>query len=280
MKQKRILTVLSLMLFMAFTSIPPKKNNHWESENLKGRVKNCRETVEKALLKDNIVQSYYVETDINTFFNQNGYITHKDFYNENGNKYIHVTYSYDDDFNLLRKELNSLDSLIQEIDIYEIKNDKETYHLNIVNGIDVYDEFIIKDRKGNVKQTDRLDLEHEGFFIKTDYDYDREGNLIEVDINTESGFFGILYEYDKNNNQYIERTFGNDKLLLHTKFRKFNTQGDVIEEIIRDLDNEIVRTNRYQYEYDGHQNWTKKTHFIDKMESPVTNITRKIQYYK
>jgi len=139
------------------------------------------------------------------------------------------------------------------------------------------------DEKGNLIAEYALGSLGQGVYGQT-YEYDKKGNLIE----TNQYLYGRLdekctYKNDKKGNLIEMNCYDTDDILVWKVIYKYDKKGNLIEEkyyntIYDDEGNISSWWERYTFQYDEQQNWTKKIEFID--EVPKTITEREYQYYE
>jgi len=248
MKTKSLVILTFILCFHSYG----QKNDLFKL-NLKGNIKNIRETYYQINKNDAKIQDTSIDFSyLNTFDKQGNkkedlkydaegkmdkkyeYIYDKlgrriiqDQYNSDGKLNRKLTYKYDEKGNITEDNSYTSEGKLEK---------KYTYQY---------------DAKGNVTEDKSFDSENK-FRKKYTYSYDASGNKIE-------------------NNRYNAEGMP-DKRVIY----KYDDKGNVIEEIQTANDGEKT-VYVYEYKYDIRQNWIQKNSFREK--NIVSIIKREIGYY-
>ena len=240
MKKYFILFTLMLLVFnysYSVSKIMPE--NDWKVKNLKGKVKTMIKTEYEYDSSGKLEKTWVIET----YFNEQGYITNEVQYVDNVN------------FPLLEK-------------ITYNKNGKKVHHLVYSGKELIVDDMYIYNEKGNlieIKQAVSADVKDNRLRkngIKITYNYKANGDYEKT---TEVATAKWTYLYDKNGNEqeYIsmikQGSQGKTKISIYLKFK----------DITRDEHRNLTRSTSVRYDY------SKK-----KESSIYKKLENKYEYYK
>lgn len=113
---------------------------------------------------------------------------------------------------------------------------------------------------------------------ETFYQHNEKGLLVErIDKNADGSIDRIHhYSYDDLGNEIVYKNFKRAGDLNRMSHYKYDDYNNLTEEQAFNADGSVDALYTYTYEYDGQNNWTKKTQFVDNKARYV--IEREITY--
>lgn len=303
----------SLVVLLVLLAIPScnsdKKENDWDKNNLKGKVKSITEISYEAKDRFGKIEKVsrkrkYDIYDYQKKFNNEGYlIEKKEFNSDDRLKFI---IKYDDIGNPIEGNEHISDGsfLKRYINIY---NDKgvviEHNNYNSVGKIE--SKFTFKyDKRGNKIETNEYNSDG-NIETKYIYKYDDKGNKVEKKKYNLDGILEkkYIFKYDDKGN-LLEETFYSEDLEKITKYDYqyddignkiisknylyenfsykvvdiYDNKGNEIEAIFYDEYEVITSHYTYEYEFDEQKNWIKKIEF--KNQTPTYLLEREIVYFE
>ncbi|WP_286840837.1 hypothetical protein [Sphingobacterium sp. UBA7631] len=181
-------------------------------------------------------------------------------------KYGEILFSYNEQKQLTKK----------------IENRYEGNRLNL-NQFSAYTDYFYNENDETVKRYEYDETKKEFLLVSiVTKIYDRNKNMIrEKTDNFDGNISGVVdIRYD-NSNKPIEL---NSSYFKETKNYKYNSHGDIEEEISRSEESPTIQSSTYSYIYDNYENWVEQKQIIkrnpkDEFEGGIL-IKRKIEYYE
>ncbi len=261
-----------------------KKNDLLEY-NLKGKIKGFSETKYKAkdsfgiVLKDGIYKDKYSslsDLEESITFNKEGFVISKTEYNdgivEKQEKFIRDSlyrktesnfynsknkfagkqiFKYNESGDISEMTAYKSDGKIEGKWIYIYEKNKMTRN-NYGSEGNLYSNYISTyNDKGELIEYKHLDFENRKYNYTINY----------------------IYNTKQNTKTEVNKSYYSSELEDIKWFSKYNKSGDLI---IKTLDDSYI--TKYEYDYDEHNNWTKKIEFSDVFPEFITE--RKIQYFE
>ncbi len=279
-----LLILLSLILFIGFSTNTYSQKKDIEEMNLEGKVKSIKKNTYEVINKNGEIHkgdivieyeskqyflfdkkgnkieegSYKYETDgsINTYtykYDDKGNKIEKIFYNPDGNLNMKYSYQYD-----------TIGNLIEESDYFQENRINNKY-------IYKYGD------KGNLIETNYSNPT--GMKTKQTYKYDDKENLIEeinsTSFSISSGYKGHeskrIYKYDGKGNQ-IEITFFRNDTLSEKIISKYDDKGNMTEDKACDSFGKSFGENQYKYDDKGNKiEWSYKSSLYGGLKGKVTS---------
>lgn len=248
--------VLAITLLLFFNSCTSKDdNNDWTKDNLKGEVKSY---TEKSYEFINDAKEEYPYRNIQKNYDEKGYMLEENNYKLDGSLDYQFINRYTDDGRLIDKKNIYANGHVSYKWIYEYDETGNVIKHSIFNSNDELTLYrlLVNDENGNrVESKERYVHNPEGVISRKTYEYDEDGNNIQVNIFSPANGELTLYHifaYDDKGNPIIENIYkANDR--LDTEWR-------------------------YDYVYDDEDNWIKKTEY-EVGQPPKTTTTREYVYY-
>lgn len=306
-----ILLSLKVMAQEQTQNIPSPKKTDLEKAALKGKVKILILESYKAESIDGKVvpgvRSAYSSENYSKQYNEKGYLIEKIEYSSGGTliKYKHI-FKYDKkENNVEQNTYYSNDTLYYKI---IIRYDK---YGNILTENTFDDEgnleSQIKFKYNKRKKISRIEYDQDKKMeCKNTYKYNEKGLISEDNrfLSDNKLFRKFRYKYDEKGNQIEEKVYDPDDSLIYCNSWKYNDkgfkieftytdikknklsnkhiynydeQGNPIEHTEYDSEGNLVNKDKWEYEYDKENNWTKKIEFL--RGNPRFISIRKIEYY-
>ena len=253
-----------------------------QSYNLFGRVKTIKESVYKAVIKnDKITPGLKTSYSLNfgdsyQYFNNLGNLTSEKNYYANkklANKY---KYKYDKSDKLIESIFGKSKEILFRTEFLYKKDGKlfgeKTYYENFVIDIILY----LFDKKGNYIGEEYYDDDGNKLSTGT-YVFDKSGLHLEYIKRKADGLIICkeLFGYDGYGNKIKKEI-----LIVHHCHKivyRYDSNQNETDEIIYKSENEIEKHRRYEYSFDETGNWVSKILFENNI--PVVIYKRIIEYY-
>lgn len=252
------------------------QTNDLQKNKINNQPKLIEESNTKAIIKANIIDGYLQEYYTKTFYNTAGYITKREFYNDNGDLTFTESFSYrknnilekiegtnpDENFIIIKdyeyspneyKEITSENEIIVKEIIYQLNDNQDIINEKEINYTGD-NQIILKTNEYQGKNR-----------IKTTVNYGKDGYLIH-------------YKYDKSNLPVEEAIYDLKNKLVSKKRRIFDEKENLIEENLYDNNGRLKTNSRIIYQYDENGNWNKRTQYANTIEQPISNTIRTIKY--
>lgn len=299
---KNIIFSSLLFCLILFASCSVEQKNALKEMDLNGKVKSLKKITYNAVMKFGKIEkvniqtqdqarlfysefdfiSYYNGDYYEIFFNQNGNIVEKNFYNQDSSLITKMIYEYNDKGNLIRRNNYDSDGSLNKILI--CKNDNNG---NIIEQSSFFPDssggvkklFFKRDSKGNIIKKEKFDS-NGNITEKYTFKYDSTGNIIagEKYISEDSLKTKWQNQFDEKGNivnwNWIEYKSDSTVYNKITIKYKYNNKSDIIEESHNRLKN---GSWIFKYHYDKKRNWIKETTFLD--DKVLTIRERQIEYY-
>lgn len=252
------------------------QTNDLQKNNIINSPNYVEESNSKAIIKANLIDEYIQDYYTKTYYNKNGYISERDFFDESGNLILKETYSYNEKNQLIKNEAvydNQEMIIIKDVEYFD-NGYKEIISENDIIVKEIVFQINTKQQIISEKETDFI---NNGLETEKTNEYQGE-KLIKSSVKFGKEGYIIQYKYDKNN-PIEEVIFDLKNNLIQKKRRKFDDQNNIIEENLFDNAGKLKTNNRILYEFDDKGNWLKRTQFANKFEQPISNTIRTIKYY-
>lgn len=252
------------------------QTNDLQKNKISNYPKSIEESNTKAIIKANIIDGYLQEYYTKTFYNPNGYITKREFYNDSGDLTFTESFSYTKNNILEKIEGTNPDENFIIIKDYE-------YSPNEYREITSENEIIVKEIIYQLNDNQDIITEKEINYtgdnqtiLKTN-DYQGK-NRIKTTVNYGKEGYLIYYKYDKSNLPIEEAIYDLKNKLVSKKRRIFDEKENLIEENLYDNNGRLKTNSRIIYQYDENGNWNKRTQYANTIEQPISNTIRTIKY--
>ncbi len=261
------------LLIVLFGGILFAQTNDLQKNKINNNPKTIEESNTKAVIKTNIVEDYLQEYYTKTYYNQNGYITTREFYNESGDLTFTDNYTYNNN-QLVKIESVNPDETFTVIKDYEYFDGgyKEILSENNIiikeTTFAINNNQIISETENNIltnQITERLNEYQNNNIVKTTVKFGKDGYIIQ-------------YKYDKDNLAIEETIYDLKNNLVSKKRRKYDENRNITEENLFDNNGKLKTNNRIIYQYDENKNWVKRTQYANTIEEPISNAIRTIRY--
>lgn len=265
------------IIWICGCSLEKKPQNHWTSQNLKGRVKTLTEETFNGVMKFGEFQKQDLAYGIIKIFDIKGNMLEDNSYGPNNIIKSYAIFKYDDMGNQIGVKFgnNKIKWEIKSSYILDAKGNKIEK-----NNYGSYGEMISKskykyDSKSNLVEEKIYDTNGSLFNTRT-FKYDGRGSLVEEE-NLGLGDSKHTYKYDSKGNLIESISITTEK--FEYKFTYIvDDKGNVIEETYYTSSENFPHKTTYQYQYDSIGNWIKKDTFNGDIQTGT--IERKIEYYK
>ena len=161
---------------------------------------------------------------------------------------------------------------------YDAKGNKvEVLDFNTIDGSEIRHYFKYNEMGKPIEENEYAG-ENTKKYKRTINNYDEQGNLIEIKQYNENGVQIYEGRFDRYGNHLADIAYNEDGS-LHDKITaeyRYDSKGNEIEETLHYTDGSGA-TSISKYEYDGQNNWVKKTVFEDGEATRL--IEREITYY-
>lgn len=271
----RLLLLYILFIYGCKTKENP---NDLQKANLKGNVKSIREyTLVTKEQKNDTAKS---GGDIYTFFDVNGNLLERIFYEEDGklnskikffyNNGIEIDSIFNADNNLTGHSKTEYDDGLKKSFV------SSTILRNILQP--TYNEVFKYDNKKNLIEKISFDNQNRQI-SKTNFKYDERNRLIEERwFNSKN----ILEWYSKDSNDIMgnrvkSTVFDKDNNVTNTTQYFYDKKGEIVFDSSYNIDRKLSFIHIYSYVYDSHDNWTKRV-ITTKGTERIT--LRRIEYYQ
>lgn len=290
-----------------------KKENDWDKNDIKGKVKSITEISYEAkdrfgkIEKISRKRKYDFIYDYQKKYDIEGYMIENKEFNSDGSLKSKIIYKYDDMGKLIEGNENNSDGSFLKCYI-NIYNDKgviiETNYYNTIGNIET--KYTYKyDKRGNKIETNEYNSDG-NIETKYIYKYDDKGNKVEENKYNSDGILKTKYIFKYDNKGYLleKNTFYSEGLETITKYDYqfddirnkiisknylyenysykvvdiFDKSGNEVETIFYDEYEVITSHYTYEYEFDEQKNWIKKIEF--KNQTPTYLLEREIVYFE
>ena len=284
-------------------------NKDIENANLFGKVKSVKVNTYRAEVESGEIikgQERYSLTDTFVVFNEKGYIIEQISYAENGKIKTKKTFTYNENGNLIT--IYDIDSLENKYKNYsfeynengnlitiqdeiilsekEYEYDKKGNNINInyrTSGANSYlKEIFTYNEKGNVKEKQQHFEKKSHLDTKSNFFYDKEGNMSEYYLYNANGDLERRdsYKYDEKGNRTNWIKYNSNESVVFMVKYEHDEYGNMTKYINIDyIDGETLSYQRdYKYNYDEMGNWVQRVEYEFGLPSYI--IEREIEYYE
>lgn len=265
---------IAVILILLSTNIFAQKTDLLKN-NLKGNPRIIEESVEKAIIKTNIIEGYFQEYYNKTYFNSSGNVEKIENFDENGELNSIESFKYANDKILEIEKINNDETLVI-LKKFEY-NELGFKVLLLENEILISETFYILDQNKNIVEQKEINLIDESLTTSRNNEF-KDNFLVKTVVKYGKDGYIIQYKYGKSDIPSEEIIYDLKNKLVSKKIRKFDSSNNLVEENLFDQDGKLKTNNRIQYEYDENGNWIKRTQYANQIETPVTHSKRTIKY--
>ncbi len=257
------LAIITIVILTLFNCANKKQKDDWEIDGLKGKVKSYSHFTYKAIdqfgviEKDEMIREYLFQ-NFQVLYDEKGNMIEENRYKSDGSLDRKSIYKYDKKGNVIEGNKYESDGSLDSKNIYKY------------------------DKKGNKIEENRYKSDG-SLDEKYTFKYDEKGNMIEENRCKSGGSLDkkYTYKYDNKGNMIEENRYKSDNRLESRNIYKYDDKGNMIEDdwtyILFNGEEKITKRS-YTYEYDKHENWTKRIEFKDEFPKEITE--REFEYYE
>ena len=234
-----------IIIFLVSCSIQSKTNNDLTEFNLNGKVKSIIEKRYEALFRfDEIEAGELIDNYSEIIFNENGFISEKNFYSINDTLISKLKYYYNDDNNIITINFFDAEGKKDSSYNFEYNNNSEIISRKTINesgqtNIEIVYNY---DENDNLFEEIEYDFELKRIDFIKKYFYD-DNNVLKEIVITQAPDYKWIYQY--NSDGIVEKVYIDDSDIAYTYEHEDSTK------VIRYLNNELFETEERKYNSKG-----------------------------
>ena len=286
-----LLFIVNLLSISLYSQIP-KANFHSEEHlyyNFRGQVQSCE--IRNFDEKGNYHWSILNNTNQDLHYDKEGKLMERITYNigdflYSDSIFTETKWTYRYEKNKL-KNVNKIDlgsNTTEDSWEYQYSGDSVTFKVFLKNGKDTIN--ITKAKTVN-NQIFNYKTNNKGHFYLSkikEFEENKIKSASSFDKKEQLKFLMIYnYDYDSLGNEIvIDHQIAIKRKMVHKTISTKNQYGDIVTKLYLNEKDELLAESIYQYEYDEHSNWVKKTAKWrnDRTQEYIKHVsTRKITYY-